>query len=130
MKYLDSTRPVLLRGEQPPLQIEGDLLRLDTTDFDRVPYERVRELCAFAGLPFFVMQAHSCCRPAHALTGQYQRRGVCSPRRRQENGLRLPNIIHTVTHADTRQKQTPPEMFAAVFRRFLDDSVFRSVYHE
>ncbi len=46
LKHLDSIRPVLLRGEQPPLRIKGDLLRLDTTDFDRFPYERVHELCA------------------------------------------------------------------------------------
>lgn len=46
LKHLDSIRPVLLRGEQPPLQIEGDLLRLDTTDFDCFPYARVWELCA------------------------------------------------------------------------------------
>ena len=46
LKHLDSIRPVLLRGEQPALHIEGDLLTLDTTDFAHVPYEQVKELIA------------------------------------------------------------------------------------
>lgn len=44
LTYLKTFRHVLLRGEQDPLQVDGDLLTLDTTDFTPFPYEQVRTL--------------------------------------------------------------------------------------
>jgi hypothetical protein len=35
---MERMRPVLLRGEQKPLDVEGDLLVFDTTDFAQVDY--------------------------------------------------------------------------------------------
>ena len=44
LRHLEEAKPILLRGEQEPLAIEGDLLTLDTTDFELLPYEQIRRL--------------------------------------------------------------------------------------
>ncbi len=44
LRHLEEAKPILLRGEQEPLTIEGDLLTLDTTDFEQLPYEQIRLL--------------------------------------------------------------------------------------
>jgi cytidylate kinase len=42
VKYLDSLRhAILLAGEQAPLEVEGDLFVVDTTDFGQVNYEPI-----------------------------------------------------------------------------------------
>ncbi len=38
LTQMERVRPVLLRGEQKPLDVEGDLLVFDTTDFAQVDY--------------------------------------------------------------------------------------------
>ena len=45
LKHLEEMKAFLLRGEgQEPLDVEGDLLTLDTNDFEHLPYEQVRHL--------------------------------------------------------------------------------------
>lgn len=45
LKHLEEMKAFLLRGDgQEPLAIDGDLLTLDTSDFEQLPYEQVRRL--------------------------------------------------------------------------------------
>jgi predicted kinase len=39
LKHMERMQPVLLRGEQEPLDVEGDLLVFDTTDFEQADYK-------------------------------------------------------------------------------------------
>jgi predicted kinase len=41
LKHLERIRPILLRGVQEPLDVEGDLLVYDTTDFEQVEYSEL-----------------------------------------------------------------------------------------
>ena len=50
LTQLDRLRPVLLRGEQEPLDVEGDLLTFDTTDIARVDYSRLFAVLIAAGI--------------------------------------------------------------------------------
>ena len=44
LAFLESVKPALLRGEQEPLNAEGDLLTLDTTDFALLNYASIHAL--------------------------------------------------------------------------------------
>ena len=44
LAFLESVKPILLRGEQEPLNVEGDLLTLDTTDFALLDYACIYNL--------------------------------------------------------------------------------------
>ena len=44
MKQMDRVRANLLRGESEPLDVGGDLLVFDTTDFDLVRYDGLFDL--------------------------------------------------------------------------------------
>ena len=44
LAFLESVKPILLRGEQEPLDVEGDLLTLDTTDFVLLNYAAIHNL--------------------------------------------------------------------------------------